>query len=134
MTDRLGADKRLPGAILPGFDGVVFHLLAVIEPLHRDGPVEGDRFVEANFEGAMQGGRDPEGVGVIVEGFVLRDGRCADSVTLVGDEVMAVDTMEGCAELMQTLDVGCGELAGVVRRETQHQLCAASDCICVDIQ
>ena len=94
VADGVGVDERLPCAVLPGFDGVVLDVLAVVEPLHGDGAVEGDGLVEVDLERGVRRWREPEGVGVVVEGFVLGSGCCADGVALLGDEVVAVDAME----------------------------------------
>ena len=40
----------------------------------------------------------------------------------------------GCAELVQAFDVGCGELAGVVGREAEHELGAAAYGLGVDVE
>ena len=81
---------------------------------------------------AVRRGSDPEGIGIVVEGFAFGGG-CAD-VALCGDEVVAVDAVEGCTEFAEAVDIGCRKLAGVVGGEAQHELRAASDSLGVDVE
>ena len=74
-----GASLRdgLPLFAVPGFDAELVDALAVVETLHQDGVIEGDRLGEIHFERGMMraSGRGPEGVGVAIESGFFISGR-----------------------------------------------------------
>ena len=127
-ADGLGVDKRLPRSVLPCFDSVFLNVLAFVQPFHGDGAVEGDRLVEVDLEDGVAGWCGPEGGGIVVDGCCLVSSYGAG----LGDEVVGVDAVERCAELLKAFCVGIGYAACVVGRDAQHELCAVAYGFVVD--
>src|ERR1700749_3731386 len=55
VADGLPFSNFFPGVFrfAPNLNGIFLHVLAVVEPLHGDGVIEGYRMVERDFEGCM---------------------------------------------------------------------------------
>ncbi len=132
MSDGAGVDEWLPGSVLPGVDAVVLYVLPFVQPLHGDGAVEGDGLVEVDFEGGVAGWGGPEGGGVAV-GCRCRS-RGSGYVAGLCDEVVLVEAMNCCSELLEALHIGVGYAACVVRRQAEHELGATAYRLGVDVE
>ena len=122
-------DKSLPAFSIPGFDSIVLHMLASIQPFHRQRMIKFDWRWESDFQLSMMstGRRQPESGGITIQrGFLA-----AATRHVLGDEIVPILLPNSYTELLQALHVGFGQQSAAIWRQPQHQLPTPPDCLFV---
>src|ERR1700722_15465192 len=130
VPDGLSGCHALPRMVRPNLNCVFLHMLAVVEPFHGGDPIDAAWFGEIHLQDGMVRAerRRPERVGITVKGRGYF--RC--SREMMQSEVAGLQAMDGCAEFLQPGDIGIGQKAPVVGRQTKHELRSASYGVFVD--